>query len=68
MKTLIIFGSKYGFTETCARKLGEQIDGDVEIFSVSKSNKVDFNKYNNIVIGSSIYIGNFWDCNKVCVK
>ena len=39
MKTLIIYGSKYGFTEDCARELKNKIDGEVNLLSISKAEK-----------------------------
>ena len=60
MKTLIIYGSKYGFTEDCARELKFKIKDDVNLTSISKASKVNLKDYDRIVIGTPIYMGNIY--------
>lgn len=57
MKSLILFGSKYGTTESCANKLKDYLKGQVEIIDIKKSNHISLNKYDKIIIGSSVYAG-----------
>lgn len=55
MKTLIVYSSKYGTTETCAKEIANQISCDLK--SLDQSNSLSLNDYDHIVIGSSVYIG-----------
>jgi menaquinone-dependent protoporphyrinogen oxidase len=56
MSTLIVYGTKYGCTELCAKKLAEKLNGDVHICNIKKE-KPDLSKYDRVIIGSSMYIG-----------
>lgn len=68
MKILILFGSKYGTTEKCAGKLKEYINGDVEIININEKKNIELEKYNKIIIGSSIYVGVFNKKIKAFIK
>lgn len=57
MKTLIVYGSKYGCTEKCAQALKKRLDGEVEIFHVKEKFIPDVSLFDNIIIGGSIYEG-----------
>lgn len=57
MKSLILFGSKYGTTESSANKLKGYLKGEVEIIDIKKSNNISLDKYDKIIIGSSVYAG-----------
>lgn len=57
MKTLIIYSTKYGSTEKCAKMLSEKLTGRVELVNIKKDSIPDLNQYNKIIIGGSIYIG-----------
>lgn len=57
MKTLIVYSSKYGFTEECAIKLSELINGDVALVNGAKDKIPSITEYQNVIIGSSIYVG-----------
>lgn len=57
MKTLIVYGSKTGVTEDCAKELSKLIEGEYTLYDVKDKKDVSINEYNNIVIGSSIYAG-----------
>lgn len=57
MRTLILFSSKYGFTERVANILADHIDGDVVVERCVKDYSVDLTKFDNVIIGSSIYVG-----------
>ncbi len=57
MKTLIVFSSKYGTTESCAKKLASAIRGTAEVVDVKNESNKDLSTYDNIIIGGSIYVG-----------
>jgi menaquinone-dependent protoporphyrinogen oxidase len=57
MKTLIIYSSKYGYTQECAIKLSELINGDVTLVNGAKEKIPSIQEFDNVIIGSSIYIG-----------
>lgn len=59
MKTLIVFGSKYGSTEACAKALRNHIGEDCEVININNIKNITLNKYENIIIGSPVYIGKF---------
>ncbi|MEG0857510.1 MAG: flavodoxin domain-containing protein [Terrisporobacter sp.] len=59
MKSLIVFGSRYGTTEICANKLKEYLNGEVEIVNIDKNDNIILEKYENIIIGSPVYAGSF---------
>ncbi len=69
MKTLIIYGSKYGFTETLAKKLADKVIGDVKLVTVKKADKLNLKEFDQVVIGTPIYIGNIYkDVKNYCQK
>ena len=57
MGTLIAYATKYGCTETCAKMLASQLSETPEVVNLKKLSKVDLTKYNNVIIGGSIYMG-----------
>jgi menaquinone-dependent protoporphyrinogen oxidase len=69
MKTLIIYGSKYGFTETLAKKLAGKVKGEVKLVEAKKADKLKLVEYNQVVIGTPIYMGNIYkDVKNFCQK
>ncbi len=59
MRDLILFGSKYGTTETCANKLKEYMGGEVEVININKDSNISLDIYESIIIGSPVYAGMF---------
>lgn len=57
MKTLIAFGTRYGCTEKCSKKLAEMLSNDVETVNLKKNLKIDLEEYDTVIIGGSIVIG-----------
>ncbi|MBN4050974.1 MAG: flavodoxin [Alkaliphilus sp.] len=57
MNTIIIYATKYGSTEKCASILAKNLDGSVDIHNLKMNNDIDLSKYDKVIIGSSIYIG-----------
>lgn len=75
MKTLILYATKYGTTENCAKILSENLQGQVDIVDLKKVKGVDLSLYDRVVIGGSIYMGkmqkeivNFCADNAVVLK
>jgi len=57
MKTIIIYGSTYGYTKECAERLKEYLDGEVMLVDATAGTITPIDKFDNIVIGGSIYMG-----------
>jgi menaquinone-dependent protoporphyrinogen oxidase len=57
MKTLIAFGTRYGCTEKCSKKLAEMLSDNVETVNLKKNLKIDLEEYDTVIIGGSIVIG-----------
>ena len=56
MKTLIIWGGKYGFTEKCAGILKEKLPGDTDIVSAKEIKEIR-GDYDAVILGSPVYAG-----------
>lgn len=57
MNTLILYGSKHGCTETCAQMLADRLSGEVDRINVNQKTDVDLSKYDTVVVGSPVYVG-----------
>lgn len=57
MNTLVVYASKYGFTEKCVELLSKELIGEVDIINLKEVSDIDISKYKKIIIGGSIYIG-----------
>lgn len=60
MKTVVLYESKKGYTEECAKYISRRVE-DCDVFEIHDFDK-DLNEYDNILIGSPIYegeIGNY---------
>ena len=57
MKTIIIFGSTYGYTKECMNKLVEQLKGEVVLVNVGTDTIPPIDKFDNVIMGGSIYMG-----------
>ena len=58
MSTLIVYSTKYGTTERCARALAEMLGGEVELRNLKKDRRTpDWNEYSRVIVGSSVYVG-----------
>ncbi|MEX1376188.1 MAG: flavodoxin domain-containing protein [Eubacteriales bacterium] len=55
MKTLIVYGSKYGYTASCAEELRNQMSGDVTVADAKQKIK-NVAEYDNVIMGGSIYM------------
>ena len=57
MKTLIVYATKHGCTETCARKLQERLPGDVDLRDLKTAKDLRPEDYDIVLIGGSIHAG-----------
>lgn len=70
MKTLIVYASKYGCTETCAKRLAEQMTGDTELLSLKeKKDAIEWDAYDTVIVGGSVYVGKIQkEVSEFCAK
>lgn len=57
MKTIIIYCSKYGYTEACVKSIADKLDGEVSFVNICNEKIPHIDEFDNIVIGGSIYMG-----------
>jgi menaquinone-dependent protoporphyrinogen oxidase len=57
MRTLIVYGTKYGCTEKCANILKDKLSGQTDLINLKTQKAPDLKEYDRIVIGGSIVIG-----------
>ena len=57
MKTLIVYGTKYGYTKSCADDLKHMMKGEVEAVNAAKAKIKNFDEYDKVIMGGSIYMG-----------
>lgn len=57
MKSIIIYGTKYGATEKAANMLKEKLKGEVTLVNITKEKAPSLNEYDNVVLGGSMYVG-----------
>jgi menaquinone-dependent protoporphyrinogen oxidase len=69
MKTLIVYASKYGCTEKCARLISEKLNEKADLCNLEKAKAADISQYDNVIIGGSIYVGRIQkSINEFCVN
>lgn len=57
LKRLIIYASKYGCTESCAKKLAAMFPGEVSLMNLNESKEMDLSLFDQVIMGGSIYAG-----------
>ncbi|GKX29872.1 flavodoxin [Vallitalea longa] len=57
MNVLIVYATKYGFTEKCVKALANKLYGKVNIINIQQEVIKDISSYNTIIIGGPIYAG-----------
>jgi len=57
MKTIIVYGTKYGTAEKCSKLLKAKLQGEVTLVNIKKESLPDITAFDNIIIGGSIYMG-----------
>lgn len=58
MNTAIIYSTKHGFTKECVEYFRTKLKGNIDIIDIKKAKNIELKKYDKLVIGGSIYIGN----------
>lgn len=58
MNTAIIYSTRHGFTKEAVEYFRTKLSGNVEIFDIKGDKKIDLKRYDKLVIGGSIYVGN----------
>ena len=57
MKTLIVFGTTYGYAKESAQKLAEQLEGEVVLVNAMTGTIPSIKGFDSVIIGGSIYMG-----------
>lgn len=57
MKTLIVYATKHGTAEECAKMLAQRLEGEVELVNIKNSAPPSLDGYEKIILGASIYAG-----------
>ncbi len=57
MKTLIVYGTKYGTTEKAAKILQERLPGQVELVNLKENSRPSMKDYDVVLVGSAVYGG-----------
>ncbi|WP_425449051.1 flavodoxin domain-containing protein [Dethiothermospora halolimnae] len=57
MKSLIVFSTKCGTTEKCAKLIKKGLNGETDLVNLREQKCKDIDSYDNILIGGSVYIG-----------
>jgi menaquinone-dependent protoporphyrinogen oxidase len=57
MNTLIVYSSKYGCTEKCAKMLSDELKDKVDLINLKNVKDINPSTYDKVIIGGSIYIG-----------
>ena len=57
MKTLIVYATKYGSTEKCAKLLSGKLSSEVKLCNLKLEKNIDLSKYDKVIIGTSVYMG-----------
>lgn len=57
MKALIIYASIYGYTQEMVQKMVQESDQHFDYINIVENNNIDLSKYDTLILGSSIYVG-----------
>lgn len=57
MRTLIVYTTRHGCAEKCANKLKNGLAGEITLYNLKNSHKIDLDNYERIIIGGSIHAG-----------
>ncbi len=57
MKTAIVYASKHGCTEKCAKKIQNGLNVETKIFNLKNTKEFGFVEFDRIIIGGSIHAG-----------
>jgi menaquinone-dependent protoporphyrinogen oxidase len=57
MNALVVYASKHGSAEDCAKAVGGKLTGRVELINLKEKVIQDISVYDEVIIGGSIYAG-----------
>lgn len=57
MNTVIVYQTKYGCTKMCSEDLKDKLEGRVDLFTVDEIKNSDMSIYDQVIIGSPVYMG-----------
>lgn len=57
MKTLVVYGTTYGYAQDCAHTLAALLPGPVEVVDAASAMMLPIRAFDRIIIGSSVYMG-----------
>lgn len=57
MKTLIVYDTRHGSSEKATKMLQQQIDGEVVVHHLKKSNSPGLSEFERVIVGGSIHMG-----------
>ena len=57
MKTLVLYASKYGCAEDCAKRLKSRLNHESATTNLKDAKAIYLQQYDWIIIGGSIYVG-----------
>lgn len=61
MKIAILYGSKYGSTESCAKKIASEIKGQVKMINLLENKPMSLNEFDAVLMGGAVYAGKMAD-------
>lgn len=69
MDTLIVYATRHGGAEKCAKILSEKLSGNVDLWNLKEGKALDLKEYDKVIIGGSIYAGKIQkEVNEFCAK
>ena len=57
MNTLIVYGTKHGFTQKCVGLLKDKLSGNVVTVNLEKEVMPPLDGFDSVVVGSAVYVG-----------
>lgn len=57
MKTLIVYGSTYGYASDCVQRLKAMLKGEVAVADAEKGGVPEIGGFDAVIIGGSVYMG-----------
>jgi menaquinone-dependent protoporphyrinogen oxidase len=57
MKTLIVYGSTYGYAEECVQRLAKALNGEVTLVNAEKESIPGVSGFDAVIAGGPVYMG-----------
>ena len=57
MRTLIVYGTKYGAARVCAERIANELGREADVVNLADGGDLDLDAYDLVVVGTSIYMG-----------